>query len=75
VECDAEGVRTPGPAIGEAWRETAVVHDVERIADVGEPIVDEVHNLPCLNGREKSRHKDVGIAAYRIDKSATRAPG
>ena len=61
---------TPRPAISEARSEAGVVHDVERIADVGEPIVNEVHNLPCLNGREKRGNKDVRIAANRIDESA-----
>jgi len=35
--------------ISEARREAGVVHDVERIADVRQSIVDEIGHLRCLD--------------------------
>jgi hypothetical protein len=61
MEHDRQGVRRPLPAVGELLPEAPIAHRVQVVADLGEPIVQEIRDLPLDAARHEARIQRPGL--------------
>src|SRR4051812_21175904 len=73
MERDAQRILRPGPAIGQPRCKAPITDDVERVANVREPVVDQVDDLPGGSRLQKGWDEDVGVTAGRHGERAAGA--
>src|SRR6476469_7482603 len=72
---DAARVLRPRPALREIGNEAAVANGAERIAEIREPVVNEVRDLASLHGVDERREERVRVAGGGDDERSPSGSG